>query len=169
MVSKDKVEELGWDALTKFLIKRCVAIFVHPKQHKKPIPYGSGTLIKLNGKHYVCTAGHVIKEFGPSKIYVQGVDVDKEMPYLDNALIAKNIEFKEQNIIYAKDQKPYLPLPAFKADTPEGEVVSCWELSFIERIRILFTGKMWVSLMSFNKPLTPSFFSTKKSDVLVTT
>lgn len=81
----------------------------------------------------------------------------------------KPIEFKEQNVVYAKNQKEYLPLPAFKASTPEGEVVSCWKLSFIERIRILFTGVLWSSLMSFNKPLTPTFFTTKKSDVLVTT
>ena len=78
----------------------------------------------------------------------------------------KPVEFKEQNVVYAENQKPYLPLPAFKADTPRGEVVSCWELNFIERVRILFTGKLWVSLMSFDKPLTPSFLSTKKSDVL---
>ncbi len=79
----------------------------------------------------------------------------------------KPIEFKGQNVVFAKNQKEYLPLPAFKADTPQGEVVSCWKLSFIERVRILLTGKMWASLMSFNKPLTPSFFSTKKSDVLI--
>lgn len=77
-------------------------------------------------------------------------------------------EFKEQNCVYAKDQPEYLPLPAFKADTPQGEVVSCWKLSFVERVRLLFTGKLWVSLMTFNKPLTPSYFTTKKSDVLDT-
>ena len=80
----------------------------------------------------------------------------------------KPIEFAEQNIVFAKDQKQYLQLPAFKADTPEGEVVSCWKLNFTERIRLLFTGKLWVSLMSFNKPLTPSLFSTKKAEVLKT-
>lgn len=78
----------------------------------------------------------------------------------------KPINFKEQNVIYAENQPQYMPLPAFKNDG--GEVVSCWKLSFIERIRILFTGKLWVSLMTFNKPLTPSFFTTKKSEVLIT-
>ena len=76
------------------------------------------------------------------------------------------IEFKEQNVVYAKDQKEYLPLPAYKHHTKQGEVVSCWQLSLRERLRILFTGKLWVSLMSFNKPLTPSYFTTKKSEVL---
>lgn len=78
----------------------------------------------------------------------------------------KAIEFKEANIVFAKDQPDYLPLPAFKNHSPEGEVVFCQRLSFPERIKILFTGKLWVSLMTFNKPLTPSFFSVNKSDVL---
>ena len=79
----------------------------------------------------------------------------------------KPIKFKEVNVTFAENQKEYLPLPAFKNDSPEGEVVSCWKLTFRERFRILFTGKLWVSLMSFNKPLTPSYFTTKKSDVFI--
>ena len=80
----------------------------------------------------------------------------------------KPIKFKEQNCTYAENQPEYMPLPAFKDNGEQGVVASCWELSFTERIRILFTGKLWVSLMMFGKPLTPSFFSTKKSDVLLT-
>jgi hypothetical protein len=80
----------------------------------------------------------------------------------------KPIEFPEQNIVFGKDQPEYQPLPAFKSDGPIGEVISCWELSFRERLRILFTGKLWVSLCAFGRPLTPSFFTTKKSDVLIT-
>ena len=79
----------------------------------------------------------------------------------------KPIEFKEQNVVFAKDQPEYNPLPAFKADTPQGEVISCYKLSFVERLQILFTGKLWVSLMSFNKPLTPQFISVYKSDVFL--
>lgn len=78
----------------------------------------------------------------------------------------KPIEFPEQNVVFAKDQPEYLPLPAFRNDSAEGEVISCWQLSFGERVKILFTGKLWVSLMSFNKPLTPSFFTVNKSEVL---
>lgn len=75
----------------------------------------------------------------------------------------KPIRFKEQNCTYAENQPEYLPLPAFKDN---NEVVSCWSLSLAERLRLLFTGRLWVSLMTFGKPLTPSFFTTKKSDVL---
>lgn len=78
----------------------------------------------------------------------------------------KPIKFKGQNVIYAENQPEYQPLPAFKNDSPQGEVVSCWGLTFRERLRIFITGKLWVSLLTFNKPLTPSYFTTKKSDVL---
>lgn len=79
----------------------------------------------------------------------------------------KPIEFKEQNIIFAKDQPEYKPLPAHKVSSPRGEVISCWKLSLTERIRLLITGRLWVSLLSFNKPLTPSYFTTKKSDLFI--
>jgi len=78
----------------------------------------------------------------------------------------KPIEFPEHNVVFAKDQPEYQPLPAYRDPSPEGQVISCWKLSFRERLRILFTGKLWVSLMMFGRPLTPSFFTTKKSDVL---
>lgn len=80
----------------------------------------------------------------------------------------KPIEFPEQNVVYAKDQPEYQPLPAFKDKGEMGQVISCWQLSFTERIRLLFTGKLWVMLATFHKPLTPSYFTTKKSEVLVT-
>jgi len=73
--------------------------------------------------------------------------------------------FPEVNTIYAKDQPEYQSLPAYK--DPNGEVVTCWELSFKERFRILFKGEIWLSMLSFNKPLTPSFMTTKKNDILI--
>lgn len=78
----------------------------------------------------------------------------------------KPVTFKEQNCTFAENQPEYLSLPALKFDTKEGEVVSCWKLSFIERMRILFTGKLWVGLCTFGKPLTPSYFTTKKSELV---
>jgi len=79
----------------------------------------------------------------------------------------KPVEFKEQNVIYAKDQPEYLPLPARRCDDTDGvPVISCWKLNFFERIRILFVGKIWMMLLSFGRPLTPSRLSTKKWEVL---
>ncbi|KAA6348497.1 hypothetical protein EZS27_004097 [termite gut metagenome] len=80
----------------------------------------------------------------------------------------KPIKFKEQNVTFAENQPEYIPLPAFKNNSDQGEVISCWHLSFMERIRLLFTGRIWLCLLSFNNPLTPSFLTTKKEDVLQT-
>lgn len=78
----------------------------------------------------------------------------------------KPIEFTEQTTIVAKDQPEYIPLPAFIDQGPEGAVIFCMGLSIRERITLLFTGKLWCSLLCFHKPVTPSFFSVKKSEVI---
>lgn len=82
----------------------------------------------------------------------------------------KAIEFKEQNVVFAENHPEYTPLPALVIKTEDGSnpVVSCWNLSLSERIRVLFIGKIWVSLLSFSNPLTPSFLSTKKTDHFTT-
>ena len=65
----------------------------------------------------------------------------------------KPIEFPEQNCVYAKDQPEYLPLPVHK--TPDGMVISCWALTWRERVKMLLTGRMWWSVLTFNHPLQP--------------
>ena len=77
----------------------------------------------------------------------------------------KPIKFPEQNCTFAENQPEYLPLPVFKDEN--GVVISCWKLSFNERIRVLFYGRLWQSMLSFNKPLTPSFLAVKKSDLFL--
>jgi hypothetical protein len=56
-------------------------------------------------------------------------------------------------IIYAKDQPEYIPLPALKMD--DGLVITRWKLSFVERFTLFFTGSIWLSLLTFNGPLQP--------------
>jgi len=75
----------------------------------------------------------------------------------------KPVEFKNQNIVYAKDQKEYQPLPALKFE--DGTVVSCWKMKPWERIKILITGRIWLNLLSFNKPLTPSYLAVNRKEV----
>jgi len=65
----------------------------------------------------------------------------------------KPIKFKEQNCILAEDQPQYQPLPVYRAE--DGQVISCWSLTFKERLRVLFSGKIWYSVLTFNKPLQP--------------
>lgn len=61
--------------------------------------------------------------------------------------------FKQHNIVYAKDQPEYVPLPAHVSD--EGIATFCWRLSWRERMRILFTGEIWHQVMTFRQPLQP--------------
>lgn len=75
-------------------------------------------------------------------------------------------QFKEANVTFAKDQPEYNSLPAFKEQSKNGEVITCWQLSFRERLRVLFKGEIWLEMLTFNKPLTPTFLTTKKKEVL---
>ena len=65
----------------------------------------------------------------------------------------KAIDFSLSNTKYAENQDEYLTLPAHKSK--DGIVTSCWKATLIERFKFLFTGKIWLSVMTFNKPLQP--------------
>lgn len=65
----------------------------------------------------------------------------------------KPIKFPEQNAIYAENQPEYIPLPVHR--TEEGEVISCWQMTWRERLTVLLTGKIWWSVLTFNHPLQP--------------
>lgn len=70
--------------------------------------------------------------------------------------------FKGANVIFAKDQPEYNQLPAFRGKSNEGIVITCWSLSFFDKIRALFFGEIWLQEMTFNNPLHPKCMSTKK-------
>lgn len=65
----------------------------------------------------------------------------------------KPITFKEANCNLAEHQPEYQTLPVFRAQG--GEIVSCWKLTLIERLKVLFTGKFWFCVLTFNQPLQP--------------
>ena len=77
----------------------------------------------------------------------------------------KPIKFKHFNTNFAEGQDEYNSLPALRLDSDQGEVITCWELSFKERLILLVTGKVWMNLISFNKPLTPSLLSINRKDM----
>ena len=64
----------------------------------------------------------------------------------------KPIEFKEQNVVFAKDQKPYLPLPAYR---DERQIIHLWKLTARERIKVFFTGKLWAQVLNFDNSPQP--------------
>lgn len=66
----------------------------------------------------------------------------------------KPIKFKGSNVVFAKNQPEYLDLPAYK-DEDGMKVVCCWKLSFWEKLVLLCTGKFYLSIMTFSRPLQP--------------
>lgn len=67
----------------------------------------------------------------------------------------KPIYFKEYNKVYATNQKPYLPLPVYEDVVQGGRTFHCWKLTFKERFKILFTGKLWINILNFGRKLQP--------------
>lgn len=60
--------------------------------------------------------------------------------------------FPEQNITYAKYQPEYLPLPAF---SDEKTTISLWALTWRERWKILFSGRLWLLQLNRGTALQP--------------
>lgn len=77
----------------------------------------------------------------------------------------KAIKFKHQNCVFAENQPEYTPLPALKLDSKESHVITRWKLTFKERFILLFTGKFWMSTLTFNYPYQPVFMTTRRKDV----
>lgn len=63
------------------------------------------------------------------------------------------IKFKQQTCVYAEHQPEYKPLPA--CVTADGEVVTCWQLSWKERFKLLWTGRLWLRVLTFHDRLQP--------------
>lgn len=75
----------------------------------------------------------------------------------------KLIPFPEQTVVIAKDQPEYQPLPAFQfAHDPTGRIACCWQLTFRERLKLLFTGRLWHIIMAFHQPLQPQLLQLEK-------
>lgn len=61
--------------------------------------------------------------------------------------------FEVPVVTFAKDQPEYIPLPAWRGE--DGTVVTRWRFGWKERWRLLLTGDLWLTLLTFNKPLQP--------------
>lgn len=75
------------------------------------------------------------------------------------------IPFPEQTTTYAKDQPQYRLLPAHRFNDDEGRIACCWSLSWRERLHVLFTGKIWHQILTFDKPLQPQKLTVEKPDM----
>lgn len=78
------------------------------------------------------------------------------------------IEFPEQTMVIAKDQPEYNPLPAHRVSNDAQGTIHCvWKLTWLERFKVLFTGKVWHSILTFNRPLQPQLLSVDKPEMKV--
>ena len=68
-------------------------------------------------------------------------------------------------VVYAKDQPEYLPLPTRR--TPDGEVVTCWKLNWRARLSVMFGANFYLTMLTFNRPLTPVRVSVDKPRYVV--
>lgn len=65
------------------------------------------------------------------------------------------IQFPGFNVTFGAAQPEYLPLPAYR-NPDTGEVTACWEMTAEERAVVANTGCVYVTLLAFGGPLTPS-------------
>jgi len=56
-------------------------------------------------------------------------------------------------VTYAKDQPEYIALPAHRSE--DGIVTTRWKMTWKERLQVIWHGSIWLSVMTFNKPLQP--------------
>lgn len=75
----------------------------------------------------------------------------------------KPVKFKECNVLFGSSQPEYNPLPALIVREGQYPVYSCWNLSFFERIKILFTGKIWHGQYTFGDKYRPTLLSVDKN------
>lgn len=78
----------------------------------------------------------------------------------------KLMEFPEQTVVIAKDQPEYLPLPAHRfAGDPQGRIAFCWQLTWRERLAVLWRGVVWQQVLTFNDPLQPQLLGADKPEM----
>ncbi len=78
----------------------------------------------------------------------------------------KPVEFPWQNETLAKNQPPYKPLPVYIGPAPNSVMISCWRFSLWERIKVLWTGKLWLAQYTFEHRLQPQLPTVHESIVL---
>lgn len=64
----------------------------------------------------------------------------------------KPIDFPQANVTWAEHQPEYIPLPSY---VDGRETITRWQLTWWERLAILFSGKFWLRQMNFRDRLQP--------------
>lgn len=62
------------------------------------------------------------------------------------------VDFPEGNAVFARNQHEYKPLPAW---TDGNLVITCYRLSWWERVKMFLTGRVWFQQLTGGLPLQP--------------
>jgi hypothetical protein len=65
----------------------------------------------------------------------------------------KPVEFPGHNVVFGEGQSEYLPLPALLM--PDGEVITCWEMTDEELAEVMRTKRIYFKNLTFNHALQP--------------
>jgi len=71
---------------------------------------------------------------------------------------------KLKEIPIAENQPEYLTLPALVGHDHKGIVTSRWQLTWQERVVILFGGNIWLQQLAFGQPVQPVKLSATEPD-----
>jgi hypothetical protein len=71
-------------------------------------------------------------------------------------------ELQPDEIVYAKNQPEYHPLPVLRS--PEGIVMSRWQLTEAERQAVASGADILLSVYTFNQPLQPLYIEVCEAD-----
>lgn len=63
------------------------------------------------------------------------------------------VDFNGRNFVFGANVKDAATVPAHITD--DGIVTFCWKLSFIERIKMLFCGRLFLTSVTYKRPLQP--------------
>lgn len=76
----------------------------------------------------------------------------------------KATNWDHSNCKIAENQDEYKTLHGLKLPGTEGYTITRWKLTFLERLRVLWTGIVWRNDMTFNRPFTPTFMSVHRKE-----
>jgi hypothetical protein len=58
-------------------------------------------------------------------------------------------------VTYAKDQPQYRPLPVVRLHGRNGRVITRWQLTAEERLRVMSGEDIYIEILTFHEPLQP--------------
>ncbi|MBO0947346.1 hypothetical protein [Fibrella forsythiae] len=81
--------------------------------------------------------------------------------------ILEATDFPERNMKLAEHQPEYKTLPALYLREPYGQFITCWALTPWQRVRLLRTGKLWASQLTWKDQFQPITFTTDSRDLFI--